>query len=308
MSAEGRRGKVQPLVGPLGGRLLSRRARGYDRAMTTTSAFLQRLLGASASPVDGAAVDALVAEYTVDELAQAAATTVRNVRAYQDRGLLPPPARRGRLGIYSGEHLARLKLIGQLLERGYSIASIRELFSAWSQGRDLAQVLGLEQAIRGPGQPEQPVRLAFAELQALFGDDLDDQVIERAQALGLLEFAGDHLCVPSPKLFAAGVELYRAGIPLPALLDELASIRAHVEQLSTGIVQMIAKQLVNPRLHSALPHAAELERLSAQLLQLRPLVEQVVNAELARGLPEAANRELSERVHQLLEGFLKGSG
>lgn len=286
--------------------------------MTTTSAFLQRLLGASASPVDAAAVDAAAvdtaavaaqaAEYTVDELAQAAATTVRNVRAYQDRGLLPPPQRRGRLGIYSGEHLARLRLIGQLLERGYSIASIRELFAAWSQGRDLAHVLGLEQAIRGPGQPEQPVRLAFAELQALFGDDLDDQVIERAQALGLLEFAGDHLCVPSPKLFAAGVELYRAGIPLPALLDELASIRAHVEQLSSGIVQMIAKQLVNPLLYSALPHAAELERLSAQLLQLRPLVEQVVNAELARGLPEAANRELSERVHQLLEGFLKGSG
>jgi DNA-binding transcriptional MerR regulator len=271
-------------------------------AMPTASAFLQRLLGAAA-PVASAAV----AEYRVDELAQAAQTTVRNVRAYQDQGLLPPPQRRGRVGIYSGEHLARLQLIGQLLERGYSIASIRELFEAWAQGRDLAQVLGLEQAIQGPNQPEQAARLEFAELQALFGDNLDDQVLERAQALGLLEFAGDHLRIPSPKLFAAGVELYRAGIPLPALLDELAAIRGHVQQVSTGIVQMIAKQLVNPLLHSSLPHADDLERLSAQLLQLRPLVEQVVTAELARGLPEAANRELSERVHKLLEGFLHSS-
>jgi len=272
-------------------------------AMPTASVFLQRLLGAAA-PVASAAA----AEYRVDDLAQAAQTTVRNVRAYQDQGLLPPPQRRGRVGIYSGEHLARLQLIGQLLERGYSIASIRELFEAWAQGRDLAQVLGLEQAIQGPEQPEQAARLEFAELQVLFGEQLDDRVIERAQTLGLLEFAGDHLRIPSPKLFAAGVELYRAGIPLPALLDELAAIRGHVQQVSTGIVQMIAKQLVNPLLHSSLPHADDLERLSAQLLQLRPLVEQVVNAELARGLPEAANRELSERVHQLLQGFLRPSG
>lgn len=263
--------------------------------MNTASAFLRRLLGAAA-PV----VNAVAAEYRVAELAQAAQTSVRNVRAYQDQGLLPPPERRGRLGIYSGEHLARLKLIGQLLERGYSIASIRELFEAWAQGRDLAHVLGLEQAIQGPGQPEQAATLPFSELQGLFGDTLDDPVIERAQALGLLEFAGDHLRVPSPTLFAAG-------IPLSALLDELAAIRGHVQQVSAGIVQMIAKQLVNPLLQSELPHAEDLERLSAQLLQLRPLVEQVVVAELARGLPEAANRELSERVHRLLEGFLKGA-
>lgn len=269
-------------------------------AMQTASAFLQRLLG-SAAPV----VEAVSVEYRVDDLAQAAQTSVRNVRAYQDQGLLPPPERRGRLGIYNGEHLARLKLIGQLLERGYSIASIRELFEAWTQGRDLAHVLGLEQAIQGPGQPEQAEQLSFAQLQVLFGEVLDDQVIERALALGLLEFAGDHLRVPSPKLFAAGLELYRAGIPLPALLDELAAIRGHVQQVATGIVTMITQQLVNPLLHSDLPHAADLERLSAQLLQLRPLVEQVVVAELARSLPEAANRELSERVHKLLEGFLR---
>ncbi len=291
--------QVQPLVGAsdaVGGGS----ARDYDRRMTDVSLFFQRLLG-SADPMAAA----VAAEYTVDELAQAAQTTVRNVRAYQDRGLLSPPERRGRVGIYSGEHLARLRLIGQLLERGYSIASIRELFDAWAQGRDLAHVLGLDQAIRGPGEPEQPGRLEFAELQAIFADDLDDAMIERAMAMGLLQFAGDHLCVPSPRLFAAGVELYRAGIPLPALLDELESIRRHVEQVSTGIVQMIVGHLVNPLLQSSLPRVDQLEGLSAQLLQLRPLVEQVVEAELARGLPVAANRELSERVHQLLQGFLQ---
>ncbi len=41
-----------------------------------------------------------MAEYRVDDLAQAAGMTVRNVRAYQERGLLPPPLRRGRTSWY----------------------------------------------------------------------------------------------------------------------------------------------------------------------------------------------------------------
>lgn len=267
--------------------------------MNNVSHLLQRLLGRRAAGQPDSC------EYTVDELARAAATTVRNVRAYQDKGLLPPPERRGRVGVYRGEHLARLRLIGQLLERGYTIASIRELFDAWAKGQGLAHVLGLEDAIRGPSGSEQAIILGFDELQGIFGDALDDEVIERAQALGLLEFAGDHLRVVSPRLFGAGVQLHQAGIALPALLDELMAIRQHVEQLSTGIVQLIVTNLVNPLLSDSLPRANELEGLSAQIHQLRPLVEQVVEAELARGLPLAAERELSGRVQQLLEGFLQ---
>mgnify|MGYP001322185641 CR=1 FL=1 len=54
-------------------------------------------------------------EFTIDQLAREAGSTVRNVRAYQDRGLLPPPEKRGRTGIYTDVHLARLKIIGALL-------------------------------------------------------------------------------------------------------------------------------------------------------------------------------------------------
>src|SRR5204863_6803631 len=67
-----------------------------------------------------------VAEYRIDDLARAAGTTVRNVRVYQDRGLLPPPRREGRTGLYGEPHLARLRLIGQLLEKGYTFAHIAE--------------------------------------------------------------------------------------------------------------------------------------------------------------------------------------
>ncbi|MGZ6833811.1 MAG: MerR family transcriptional regulator, partial [Mycobacteriaceae bacterium] len=66
-------------------------------------------------------------EYRIDDLARLAGTTVRNVRVYQDRGLLPGPRKQGRTGWYSESHLARLKLIGRLLDRGYTFATIGEL-------------------------------------------------------------------------------------------------------------------------------------------------------------------------------------
>ena len=55
-----------------------------------------------------------MAEYRIDDLAREAGTTVRNVRVYQDRGLLPPPRREGRAGIYTDVHLGRLRLSGLL--------------------------------------------------------------------------------------------------------------------------------------------------------------------------------------------------
>ena len=45
-------------------------------------------------------VDAM-GEYRIDELARLAGATVRNIRVYQDRGLLAPPRRDGRVGIYT---------------------------------------------------------------------------------------------------------------------------------------------------------------------------------------------------------------
>src|SRR5215469_3709712 len=101
------------------------------------------------SKLNGTVVTVMVdeVEYRIDELARAAGTTVRNVRAYQDRGLLPPPRRHGRVGLYSEVHLARLRLLGQLLDRGFTMNNIRDLLAAWESGQNVADLLGLEAAL-----------------------------------------------------------------------------------------------------------------------------------------------------------------
>ena len=70
-------------------------------------------------------------QLTVDELAARVGVTVRNVRAYSARGLLPPPRMVGRTGYYGREHVARLLLVREMLAEGYSLAMIeRTLASA----------------------------------------------------------------------------------------------------------------------------------------------------------------------------------
>lgn len=109
-----------------------------------------------------------MAEYRIDELAQAAGSTVRNIRAYQDRGLLPPPRLEGRVGLYGDSHLARLRLIGKLLGRGYTFAIIKDLVSAWETGKDVGDVLGLEKVLTDPWSDEIPGTASHDELIGIF--------------------------------------------------------------------------------------------------------------------------------------------
>ena len=64
-------------------------------------------------------------ELTIDELARETGMTVRNIRAHQSRGLLPPPEVRARTGYYGPEHVARLRLIQELQGNGYNLAAIK---------------------------------------------------------------------------------------------------------------------------------------------------------------------------------------
>ncbi|MEU7600657.1 MerR family transcriptional regulator [Streptomyces sp. NPDC040724] len=99
-------------------------------------------------------------EFRIAELAKEARLSVRTVRFYRERRLLPPPRRDGRIGWYSEAHLARLRTIAVLLERGHTLGGIAELMDAWGRGRNLetvAELLGLDNSLTHPGRGETPV-------------------------------------------------------------------------------------------------------------------------------------------------------
>src|SRR5258707_2848834 len=104
-------------------------------------------------------------EYRIDDLARLAGTTTRNIRAYRDRGLLPPPLRVGRIALFNDTHLTRLRLITSMLDRGYNIAHVREMLSAREEGKDLGDVLGLETAIVGTWTTEKPETMPLVDAE-----------------------------------------------------------------------------------------------------------------------------------------------
>src|ERR1700749_4497326 len=110
-------------------------------------------------------------EYRIEDLARLAGTTTRNIRVSRDRGLLPPPLRVGRIALFNDTHLTRLRLITSLLDRGYNIAHVHEMLSAWEQGKDLGSVLGLESAIAGTGAAEKPQTMPVTDARGLINDD-----------------------------------------------------------------------------------------------------------------------------------------
>lgn len=237
--------------------------------------------------------------YRIEDLAHHTATTVRTIRAYQDRGLLPRPERRGRANLYSEAHVTRLHQIAHLLDRGYTLASIKELLEAWDTGR----VLGLVTEVEGPWTDERPDRITRTELDARFGAAPDDDAVAEAVELGVLErIEGDPdtFAVPSPQELSVAVELHAAGVPLSAISDHLRELRGRVEHIAARFLEftteyVFARYLDDPgrRTDAQAAEAASLVR------RLRPLAQQTMEAELARAMRTLATRQL--RTHLVTE-------
>ena len=86
-------------------------------------------------------------QLTIDEFARRTGTTARTVRAYLERGLLPPPRMIGRTGYYDASHVRRMSAIQRLQQEGFSLAGIRALLEAWGSGGTLAEIVGAEDAL-----------------------------------------------------------------------------------------------------------------------------------------------------------------
>jgi DNA-binding transcriptional MerR regulator len=230
-------------------------------------------------------VSVSTASYRIDDLAQAAGMTVRNVRAYQERGLLHPPAKQGRTGVYDETHLARLRLIGQLLERGYTSAHIADFIRNWEAGHDLGMSLGLETALLAPASGELAEQISAGELIAMFGGVFQPEAFEAAAQMGVIAAAGeDRWVIRRPRLLRAGAELVAIGMPLMEVLDLGAKLRARVTGVAELFVDAVAPYVVGEHDPGWVPGDEEIARIIALVEQMRPLARVVVDEELASAL------------------------
>lgn len=177
-------------------------------------------------------------EYTIDELARVAGTTVRSLRVYHERGVLPSPEVRGRTGYYGPEHLNRIKTIGRLLDRGIKLNGIRELLEAWDRGDDLGDILGVMDPEAETGVPSAGQEtIAATELAARYGDVANG--LARVVALGLYEPV-DAATYRVADAQLAGVldRLVGVGLPTDEVLAELEKLRADCDRIARRTVEL----------------------------------------------------------------------
>jgi len=246
---------------------------------------------------------------TIDDLARLAGLPVRTIREYHTMRVLPPPQRKGRVGLYDAGHIQRLELVDRLQHRGYSLAGIRDLLDAWDSGTELTALLGVE---RGPvALDEAPLRLTRAELFARL-PGLDAATLRQAQGTGLVRAAGSSdFLVRSPALIDLVADGVRVGIGLGEMLGVIGELIAQLDATASAVAQSIVEQIWQPV--ASTDSARELPRFLARgrvlLLQgvASVLADRLAAALLERADGIAGGEALRAAIDRLSVGAVRDS-
>jgi len=237
-------------------------------------------------------------EMTIDQLAAAARMTVRNVRAYAGRGLIQPPRLVGRTGYYGKEHVDRLLLIRDLLDRGYTLAAVEEALER-NGGVPSASALEVLGVLSHPRSPQEPERLTVDELTRLAGVESDGSFVEELVSHGLVERVGDdELVLIQPAIVRAGAQAISLGLSLDSVLRLLPFISTRMAEISEQFVTEVQQQLWQPFAEAGYPDDgwADMLRVIEQLL---PVAGQAVVAVFRRELNQAIDDTVGAEIESL---------
>ncbi|ANY08490.1 MerR family transcriptional regulator [Pseudonocardia sp. HH130630-07] len=216
-------------------------------------------------------------DFPIEELAHRAGMTVRNVRTYISRGLLPAGRMAGRAARYTDEHLARLDLVNGLRRRGFSLAAI-EVLVHQEPDRAAEDALRLYRGMLAPWEPEEPVEIDDDDLPRWMGLDPGGpgaaEVHERTdemRAAGLVEPAGPgRLRILRPDLVRAGGDAVRLGIGVDAVLALRAELDVHTGRIAELFVALFAEQVWAEHVRAGLP-ASGATRIQDVVGSLQPV-------------------------------------
>ncbi|MFF9198995.1 MerR family transcriptional regulator [Streptomyces sp. NPDC014779] len=224
--------------------------------------------------------------YTVDELAARAGVTVRTVRFYGTRGLLPPPvigARR--VGRYGPVHLSRLALIEELQRQGMTLAAIERYLEQLPPDLS-AQDLAIHRALVASWAPESAEEITRAELERRAGRALADRDVDRLAAMGVLDRTADPDTFRlDGALLRLGVELLGVPIEHETILASRTVLLEHARSAAQELARLFREQVWNPYRESGEDpdHLTAMKSLSAHM---QPMVVQALLTAFQRSLSE----------------------
>lgn len=182
---------------------------------------------------------------TLEELAEQSGVPARTIRFYQSEKLLPKPERDAhdaRLARYGDEHVERLRLVGELRDRGLKLPAIRTLLDKGDASTRVADWLGLDASLRGAWRAETPRLVDREELGHLLGGTPSGTrgYLEEA---GLLVRQGTAWVLPVPALFDLTLRLVRDGVRIDLVLQAGAILQRHLGKAADELIDLFVEAL-----------------------------------------------------------------
>ncbi|TSD99592.1 MerR family transcriptional regulator [Skermania sp. ID1734] len=244
-----------------------------------------------------------VREFRIDDLAREAGMSVRNVRVYQDRGLLPPPRREGRTGWYNESHLARLDLIGRMLDRGYTFATISELLTAAQYGMRVEEVLDTDRLDTSRPSYTQDATLTLEELREVFGSEQFEQNVQRALKAGLVrEESGNRYRIANERLLEAARLLFDAGVPMAEIIDQAGAVRRDLVDIANRFVKLVTDRYLPADGRPVALDEFAVNEIAELVTKARATVHDVVNSLLLDAMEEAIAQGLEDAASRMFAG------
>ena len=213
-------------------------------------------------------------DLTIDQLAAQVDMTVRNIRAHQARGLLPPPTIRGRVGYYGPGHARRLEQIRAMQDEGLNLAAIAKVV-----------IDGQLTAITTEAfTASEPAWFAPEALLDRLGMAIDDPAVVQALDLGLIQVDGDRIRMDLPALLPLAEEFLALGVPLAAQLDALAKVQQATVQVAAAYLRLADDHLIA---RVAVDSGGDLEAIRASVARLGDLARVALDATFNRAMSEA---------------------
>jgi DNA-binding transcriptional MerR regulator len=228
---------------------------------------------------------------TIDQLAERTGITVRNIRFYAGRGLLPPPQLRGRTGLYGEDHLARLELVSELSALGFTLSAIESHLERLPQSAGAAE-LALQRALLTPWVPEQIEEIDRAELDRRAGRILRPDDLHALVDLGAVTVLEDgRVRLHGTSMLTTGLAVLDSALPTEVWRRAHQLIEQHTTALAEDLMKLFQDEVLQPYRDRGRP-AEERTQLAAALSQLKPVTVRGVVTAFGR----AVNRTIRERI------------
>jgi DNA-binding transcriptional MerR regulator len=234
-------------------------------------------------------------EFTVDELAARAGMTVRNVRAYASRGLIEAPRLEGRTGYYSREHLQRLQLIRELIDRGYTLTAVERAVTR-SPRTSAGHTLDLLRLLDEPHHDAEPEVMSRDALAALAGVPRDDALIVALGEFNLVEWLDhDEVRLLQPLIVRAGAAAVALGLDPKTVISLFPLLSSNLREIADAFVAGVSSEIFQPFREAGMPEN-DWPRILQSIESLLPVASQVTLGIFRNQLSEAIDRELGEQL------------